>query len=347
MSMMLKKRLAAYSHVSTELALLSNHQLINLLEDVTPLGTGIGGNTSILKINNTTVFVKKIPLTDIELQPKNILSTRNIFDLPMYCQYGIGSPGFGVWREVAAHIMSTNWVIAGECPNFPLMYHWRVLPSPVLSTNEMLNRDSAYLNGIQEVRQRIQAIQTASNSIVIFLEYFPHNVHQWFAQELSKNNTTAEAACMMVEKNLKTITAFINSHDLLHFDAHFWNILTDGRQLYFSDFGLAISSKFELSDAEIDFFKKNHRYDQCYTMAHLAKWLLIECVSEDNWKSRLHEYLEETVQENIPSTISTAIMRYAPLSITMNDFFERLKIAPESTSYPSEELDRLYTIAVQ
>jgi hypothetical protein len=316
-------------------------QLMERLETARPLGASIGGFTSLLEINDKLVFVKRIPLTDIENEPHNILSTANIFDLPTYCQYGIGSPGFGVWREVAAHTMSTNWIIAGECPNFPLMYHWRVLFSPELAPNETLEQDSVYLNGFAEIRSRLQAMQGASSSIVIFLEYFPHNVHQWFAQEIAKGSQTAEAACIMVEENLKAISSFINSRGMLHFDAHFWNILTDGEQLYFSDFGLAISSKFLLSNDEKVFFKQHYRYDQCYTLTHLVKWLLIELFGEESWWSVLHDYAKGKVQETLPPGISAVITRYASICIVMTNFFETLKSAPATTPYPVEELERL------
>ena len=47
------------------------------------------------------------------------MSTANVFQLPPFCHYGIGSPGGGVWREVAAHTMTTNWVLAKKCGSFP------------------------------------------------------------------------------------------------------------------------------------------------------------------------------------------------------------------------------------
>lgn len=339
--MNLDKRLSTYGSVSTGLSLLSNMQLMELLDKARPLGVSIGGITSLLEINDTLVFVKRIPLTDIEREPHHILSTANIFNLPTYCQYGIGSPGFGVWRELAAHTMSTNWVIAGECPNFPLMYHWRVLDAQESDPNEKLERDSVYLNGFTEVRARLQAMQNASSSLLIFMEYFPHNVHQWFSQAISKDKQTAEAACMMVEENLKTITSFINSRGMLHFDAHFWNMLTDGEQLYFSDFGLAISSEFSLSKNEKAFFKQHHRYDQCYTLTHLVKWLLIELFGEGNWWAVLHEYAKGNTQETLLLSISVVVTRYAPICIVMTNFFEALKSAPATTPYPVDELERL------
>lgn len=96
----LANRLATYSSVSTELALLSNEHLLALLENAIPLGKSIGGTTWLLQIGESKVFVKKIRgLTDIERRPENIMSTANLFALPTFCQYGLsgpGSPEFGV-----------------------------------------------------------------------------------------------------------------------------------------------------------------------------------------------------------------------------------------------------------
>ncbi len=43
------------------------------------------------------------------------------------CHYGVGSPGFGVWREFVAHSVTTQWVLTRRSDCFPLLYHWRVL----------------------------------------------------------------------------------------------------------------------------------------------------------------------------------------------------------------------------
>ncbi|MFE6924525.1 hypothetical protein ACFVAV_26115 [Nocardia sp. NPDC057663] len=72
------------------------------------------------------VFAKRVPLTERELAHRG--STANLFDLPVFCQYGIGGPGFNAWRELAANIVVTEGVLAGETQAFPMLYHWRVLP---------------------------------------------------------------------------------------------------------------------------------------------------------------------------------------------------------------------------
>lgn len=122
------ERCATYNAVSTQLELLNDEHLAELIKSAIPIGTSIGGTTALLQINDKKVFVKKIRITDLERQHENRRSTRNMFELPLYYQYGIGSAGFGVWRELAIHMMATNWVLSGECKNFPLMYHWRLLP---------------------------------------------------------------------------------------------------------------------------------------------------------------------------------------------------------------------------
>jgi hypothetical protein len=78
----------------------------------------------------------------------------------------------------------------------------------------------------------------------------------------------------MVERELGAGPSFMNSRGLLHFDAHFENILTDGRRLYFTDYGLAISSQFELSQDEAGFFGRHQAYDRRYTATYLVNWLV-------------------------------------------------------------------------
>jgi hypothetical protein len=77
-----------------------------------------------------------------------------------------------------------------------------------------------------------------------------------------------------VDEALHTGTSFMNSRELLHFDAHFENILTDGRRLYFTDYGLALSSRFGLSPEYTRFFERHRTYDRCYTITYLVEWLV-------------------------------------------------------------------------
>ncbi|MDF3308881.1 hypothetical protein P3H15_28090 [Rhodococcus sp. T2V] len=79
----------------------------------------------------------------------------------------------------------------------------------------------------------------------------------------------------MMEREPAGGTAFMNSRGLLHLDAHFENILTDSRRLQFGDYGLSLSSGFDLSPTEAAFFDQNQSYDRGFTATYLVNWLLV------------------------------------------------------------------------
>jgi Ser/Thr protein kinase RdoA (MazF antagonist) len=54
---------------------------------------------------------------------------------------------------------------------------------------------------------------------------------------------------------------FLRKNEVIHFDAHFGNILTDGQRTYLTDFGLVLDKSFALADEEKAFFKANTHYD--------------------------------------------------------------------------------------
>jgi hypothetical protein len=342
-------RLTAHGTVSTALALRSDRALSDLLDAAVPLGSGIGGKSALLEIDGTPVFVKRVPLTDPERHPENIRSTANLFDLPMFCQYGIGGPGFGAWRELAVHTMTTNWVLTGDNEGFPLMYHWRVLPdcTPLPEELSDIERAVAYWGGGSQVRQRIEALQQSSASVALFLEYIPQNLHQWLGDQLADGDEAADRACVMVERNLAAGTSFMNSRGLLHFDAHFENVLTDGRRLYFADYGLALSSRFELSREEAEFFDSHQTYDRCYTVSYLVHWLVTALYGydrEDRY-TLVRACAEGKHPAGIPGAIpkeaAAIIARHAPLALVMWDFIDELQHRRRSAPYPLEKIRRI------
>lgn len=210
-------RLAAHSAVSAALARCSDLELRDLVDAAEPMGSGIGGTSALLDIGGTPVFVKRVPLSDLERQPENVRSTANLFELPAFSHFGvgvIGGPGFGAWRELAVHTMTTNWVLAQDHEGFPLMYHWRVLPHPGQSLPEELadvEKAVAYWGGGSEVRRRIEALRDSSASIALFLEYIPQNLHDWLGAQVKAGDEAAERACAMVVRQLQAGTSFMNA----------------------------------------------------------------------------------------------------------------------------------------
>ncbi|MGW7018388.1 protein kinase family protein [Streptomyces decoyicus] len=344
-------RLTAHSAVSTSLALCSDRALRELVDTAVPIGSGIGGESALLEVAGTPVFVKRVPLTDLERHPEHVRSTANLFELPVFCHYGIGTiggPGWGAWRELAVHTMTTNWVLAAQYEGFPLMYHWRVLPDATPLPEELadIERAVAYWGRGSQVRHRIEALQQSSASVALFLEYIPENLHQWLDTQVGAGGETANRACAMVERELAAGTSFMNSRGLLHFDAHFENILTDGRRLYFADYGLALSSGFELSQDEADFFDRHQTYDRCYTATYLVNWLVTALYGyrredREGRYALVRAYAEGKRPTGIPEVAAAILARHAPIAAVMSDFNLKFQRQSRHTPYPLEEIRQL------
>jgi hypothetical protein len=139
--------------------------------------------------------------------------------------------------QLAAHTITTNWVLGNEYAGSPLVYHWRVLPdtAPEGFADEFggLEGAVAHWDGSPAARHRPEAISRSSPSLVIFLEHVPYPLADWRA------NHRDDAAVYLWAANLLDYgAAFMSSRKFIHFDAHFTNILTDGRLVYLADMGL-------------------------------------------------------------------------------------------------------------
>ncbi|MER5999710.1 serine/threonine protein phosphatase [Nonomuraea angiospora] len=344
------ERVSRYSEVASALALHSDRQLGESLEQAQTLGSGIGGTSVLLDIDGVPVFAKRIPLTDLERRAGNVMSTANLFGLPPFCQYGIGGPSFGAWRELAAGVMTTNWVLAGRSAAFPLLYHWRVLPGapPPIDEHADVEALVRYWEGSPAVRDRLHAVAQASAGIVLFQEFIPYNLDSWLATQLTAGQDAAIAASAMVESCLRTDVAFMNGQELMHFDGHFGNILTDGERLYIADLGLATSPRFDLSTQEIEFLARNRTHDIGYALMRLVNWLVTNIcgvkVPPNGIPAQRNEYIRACADgadpAGAPPAVAAVIRRYAPVAAAMNDFYWDLYGTRRTTPYPSEKIER-------
>lgn len=333
-------RLVAHSDIATSLALLSDHELAELVQTGTPLGTSVGGRSALVEVGGRRVFVKRMPLTDVERRPENVRSTANVFGAPAYCHYGIGAvpnPGFGVWRELAVHEMTTIWVVSGRFPGFPLLHHWRVLPDPGQPLPDELadvERNVAYWGG---GREHIEALRTASASLNLFMEHQPRTLHDWLSAQLRTDDP--DTACALVERGLEAVTGFLHEHQLTHFDVHFGNILTDGQRLYLADYGLALSPRFQLAPDERDFHDRHRHYDRAYAFSYLVHWLVVDQYGygRDEREAFIRACAEGKRPESIPQAVAELITRYARLGATVGDFNLRFERESRLTPYPSAE----------
>ncbi|MFG1760491.1 phosphotransferase [Micromonospora echinofusca] len=346
-------RVGRYGDVSSALALLTDRQLADMVGQGQVLGSGIGGSSVRCEVVGVPVFVKRIPLSDLERRPENVRSTANLFGLPPFCQYGVGSPGFGAWRELAANVMTTGWVLARRGEAFPLLYHWRVLPGAPPQAEEHVDVEAAvrYWGGSAAVRDRLHALAHASTSIVLFQESIPHTLDDWLATQLTAGLDAVTSACAMVESCLLTDVPAMNAQGLMHFDAHFGNVLTDGGRLYIADFGLATSTRFDLSAEEAAFLRRHRTHDVSYVLMRLVNWLVTNvcgiATPHDGGPIHRNEYIRACAAGaqpvGAPPALAAMIRRYAQSTAVMNDFYWDLFGVDRATPYPQERIERALT----
>ncbi len=335
-------RLRHYAKWHAQLAALSDAALRDWLTSAAPVSGSFSGRVALLTDGAEQLLVKRIALTAVEREPAHYLATQNYFHLPLCYHYAIGSRGFGAWRELVAQQMASEWVLSQQCPHFPLLYHWRVLPradgdSPVLS-EQQLAQECAFWQDEIAIEQRLRALQQADAEIYLFLEYVPYSLMQWLKQQAGRNQLTAPL--LNVETQLRQVTHFMQAQGFIHFDAHFENILTDGEQLYFSDFGLANSLQFDLSPEERAFMQQHEHYDFYFVMLNLMHVLTNPHFDEERRWTQLSKQALSPELLQLP-VVQALIRDYWQAAVVMDQFFDQLFNHTRHAVYPAAELVRL------
>lgn len=329
-------RIARYERLSALLASPNDVELTELMGTGRVTSVGVGGESGILELDGVPVFTKRIPLSDREIA--NMGSTANLFDLPMFCQYGMGGPGFNAWRELAANVIVTDAVLAGETQSFPMLHHWRVLPGrpPIAAEHADVDTVVAAQCGSPAVRTRLEALAAATCSLVLFCEYIPHPM-----ADLLRDDPAGKAVA--VERQLSEIVTFLRDRELLHLDGHFRNMRTDMERIYLSDFGLATSPGFELSAAELDFVERHVTHDAGYAAMRLVGWLVTDVcgipASPSVGGIGAREYLVQCaagrIPDDVPPAVAAILSRHAPAAATMSAFYRKLFDGHLRAEYPA------------
>lgn len=302
-------RKKAYEIASKAIEKLTQSDIEALLFGGTESHKGIGGTGIKLKIDSIDVFAKLIPLTELEILNK--FSTKNLFNLPTFYQYGVGSTGFGAWRELKTHQITSEWVLNDQCENFPLMYGFAIIDKKNPQNMSNLDQYVKYWGNSQAVQEKMTALNNAQQSLVVFLEYIPYTL----SSHKDKLN------CKVLEEEMFKVAKFLESKDMIHFDGHGRNVLTDGENLYLADFGLTTSLDFELSPEEIAFFHSHKGYD-------LA--LAADAICHNSKTA------------NIPVELQSLQDKYKDLSHIFHQFMTNLRLDETKTiDYPSEEINKI------
>ena len=322
-------RRRTYDVLAARLAAMGDDQVAALLAPTDSWRVnGHGNQSGVIDIESAKVFVKKIALTDLERTMENARSTANLFGLPLFYQYGVGSAGFGAWRELRAQLRASGWALSGEHPHFPVAYHWRVLPRaarpPSAEVLARIQRGVDHWERSDAVRARLEAVATAAASIVLFIEYAPETLDAWLKRKLTDGRLDAalEATILRLHHQWRDAAAFMNERGMLHFDLNAFNMLTDGEQIYAADFGLALCADFDLSSAERAFFETHRLYDRCYVDWAFVEWLA-----------------PKADPPVLTPALSARVDRCAPVANIFGNFLDRLSQGSKTTSYPAAELE--------
>lgn len=321
----------------------SDEELIELLSDTRLLDVGHAAID--LPQSAGKVFVKLVPITALELAPQNRGATGNVFRLPAYYHYRIGGCGFGSWRELEIHRVANEWVLSGQCVGFPLMHHWRVLP--IVATGYDDKRDLQPWGDCAEIFQRVSAVNDATSSVVLFLEYVPITLGEHLRRQLP---TVADPAALVaeIERDLKEQLAFMHARGVLHLDTHLENLLADGTQVYLTDFGLAVSRSFELDFVERKYFEEHQNFDLCTVINSLVRALVVHYDSRPDWRRTLREMeagIDGTLAA-VPDSVRRYLVERAPLALAIGEFYDRL-LADLTTPYPAAAFDELLPVVTR
>ncbi|MEM7132467.1 MAG: hypothetical protein AAF702_39560 [Chloroflexota bacterium] len=240
-----QRRRQTYFRLSSQLAQIDTAQLRSLLKPSEP-HTGRGHRQTVT-VGDTTLFVKRIPVTDLERD--NMFSTKNVYDLPTYYNFCFGSVGFNVYRELITHIKTTNWVLNGEIASFPLLYHYRVVPFLGERTPIGPGQFKDYVEacgGDENIGRYMLDRANANAELFLFLGYIPNTLHLWLLENLEQIDWVLD--------ELGATLDFLEKNGIIHDDAHFGNVLTDGESIYVTDFGIILDKSFDLQENEKEFF---------------------------------------------------------------------------------------------
>ena len=327
--------------MSSFLASLDDEGLANLLQGASTGKEGFGGRTAQLAVGEARVFCKLIPLTILEAQPEHYKSTANLFQLPSYYQYGIGSVGFGAWRELAAHTLASEWVVSGRHDQFPLMHHWRTVQftgfaSVESEADEYLTHAAAHGNDESSIRERLAALRASSSYIAIFSEHFAQTSSEWLVAQLQNARPSANAAISFTEEKAREAFDFMRGENFIHFDAHLSNILTDGARLYFADFGLALHDSFDLTQDERNFLTNHAEYDEARFAASMVHTICLAMPGNEGWSQKLANL--DLQAKSLPPTAIAALQKHAVTAKYMGQFARTLiNTNRRATFSPSSE----------
>jgi hypothetical protein len=249
----------------------------------------------------------------------------------MYYSYGVGSAGFGVWRELALHQATS------DLPGFPMLLHHRVVPRtmPLFGALPWSNEEYVrYWNGSTAVGQFMEARSSATQELWIVLEHVPDVMFMW----LVMNQQMVDEVLGQLFESI----AILRSLGVVHFDAHFANVVTDGRQCVLTDFGLGMGNDFDLRVRERKFLDRHRHYDYGVVLGSLGRMLAL-AIGEGASPAAVGDgidHIDELPVAYHPRLVET-FRRYRSPILYMVDFFDKMRRPSKRATYDDDLFARL------
>jgi hypothetical protein len=214
-----------------------------------------------------------------------------------------------------------------------------------------------YWAGNPNIDRYMRDRNSARHEIVLFFERLPHVLQPW----LEKNPGRWES----VIREMRHTIRFLREKGIVHFDAHFWNILADGERPYLADFGLVLDRNFALNAEEKAFLRRHADYDFAEFLSCVGGALgslldRLPARKKMNVKRRYEiedraDYARGMgrLMENVEAIHAEGLMdldghfveqvaRHRRLITTTHDFFRRLGSNPaKDTPFPHAKVRRL------
>lgn len=145
----------------------------------------------------------------------------------------------------------------------------------------------------------------------------------------------------LVDQQLLGAVARLRSAGMSHFDAHFTNVLTDGHQIYLSDFGLATARQFQLSSPEMNFVQLTVDHDLAYCAAALVNTIAATRIWFADPRER-NDYVRRCAGSGqataLAGVLADTVVRYAPVATVVNDFYWQLHNGNVAAPYPADAI---------
>ncbi|MGH2607790.1 MAG: hypothetical protein ACRDHF_01765, partial [Tepidiformaceae bacterium] len=185
------------------------------------------------------------------------------------------------------------------------------------------------------------------------LECVSHTMTDWLPHNLRRADD-------VVEQLVKTISC-LRGHGVVHFDAHFANVVTDGQRHLLTDFGLALDSEFELAPDERAFLRRHMDYDYGEALLSVGSalmWVVQGLPEPDRGSIRRALGIEEDVlwystgstlisrvedlagMTSIDPAYVATVKRYRPVMLFMGDFLRTLRANPRKDTPFDDEMLR-------